>query len=255
MSTVHRSRRALGLLVALVLVAALAVAAAVPAFAASIPEIEGPITDETGLLDDGRDEIEAAIEELLQDHDVQLFVAFVPTTDELTAQAFAEGVAVGNSLGGNDALLLVATEDRTYYTWAGPGLEDQITPDEVNDINASALEPNLREGDFPGAVVAVAEALGPAADSPAGDGEEPAPGEVPAPGEQFEPPATGGGLNLFPILLLLGGIGLVVWWFRQRRAAGPRASATATTAPGKSPARRFGSRALALMSLTSSAVI
>ena len=54
-------------------------------------------------------------------------------------------------------LLLVATEDRTYYTWAGPGLEDQITPDDVNDINASALEPNLRDGDFPGAVVSVAE--------------------------------------------------------------------------------------------------
>ena len=216
MSTVHRSRRALPLLVALVVATAIAV---VPAFAASIPEIQGPITDETGLLDDGRAEIEAAIDELLAEHDVQLFVAFVPTTGELTAQDYAEGVAVGNSLGGNDALLLVASEDRTYYTWAGPGLEDVITADEVNDINASALEPQLREGDFPGAVVAVAEALGPAADSPAG-GEEPAPGQVPAPGEPFEPPASGGGLNLFPILLLLGGIGLVVWWFRQRRAAG-----------------------------------
>ncbi len=89
----------------------------VPTAAATIPEIRGPVTDETGVLAGDEAEIEQAIEELLQRQRVQLWVVFVPTTDDLSAQEFAAGVAAGNSLGVNDALLLVAIEDRTVFVF------------------------------------------------------------------------------------------------------------------------------------------
>ncbi len=209
---VQLSRPLLAALIALVVLVQ-------PAAAATIPEIQGPITDETGVLEGGEDEIEQAIEELLETRNVQLWVVFVPTTDELPAQQFAEGIAAGNSLGGNDALLLVAIEDRTYYLWRSRDLES-ISQDESDAIVVDALEPRLRDGDFPGAVVATAEALGEATAS----GDEPATGEQPN-GGGFEQPSAGGGGGgiLLPLVLIVGGIGLIGWWVVRRRAAGREA--------------------------------
>jgi len=190
------------------------------ALGATIPEIDGPITDQTGVLDGGEAEIEQAIEELLETDGVQLFVVFVNSTDGVPAQRFADGIAAGNSLGGDDALLFVALDDRTDRLWVSNALPE-ISQAEIDEIVVDELEPRLRDGDFTGAVVATAEALGTAARP-----QEPEPtvdpGRTPATGGAFEQPSgsDGGSGLLLPAVLLIGGGGAMAWWLMRRRAAG-----------------------------------
>ncbi|CAN5537680.1 TPM domain-containing protein [soil metagenome] len=197
------------------------------ALADHVPSLSGQITDETGLLDDDRDRIETALQDLEATGNVQLFVLFIESTDGLTARDFAEDVAVENSLGGNDALVFVAIEDRIYSYTLSRGVE--LTTDRMEDILVDELEPRLADGDFGGAVVAVADAMQ-AALEPVVPGATPAaePGTTPAtepgttPGQGAGPvTGTGGGLPLIPILavlaIALGGY-LLYRRFREGRA-------------------------------------
>ena len=109
----------------------------------------------------------AALEQLRGDTGVQLFVAYVDTTGGEDVNAFTEATAVASSLGGNDALILVAIDDRTYSMWVGPSL-DEITDDEIDAILTEALEPALVDGDFAGAMVSAAAATGLAVRTDAG---------------------------------------------------------------------------------------
>ena len=76
---------------------------------------------------------QAALDQLRDDHDVQLFVAYVDTTGGENVNDFTAATAAASSLGGNDALILVAIEDRTDSMWVGDSL-DEITDDEIDDI-------------------------------------------------------------------------------------------------------------------------
>ena len=189
------------------------------ALAVDPPRLDGAITDQVGALDGATDEITQAFEALLDDHGVQLFVLFVDSTDDLTVTEFVDETARINSLGADDALLLVALEDRTDAIWVSDSLP--ITDDELNDVIAGTLEPGLREGDFPAAVIATAEALGAAVD-PA-----PQPTFVKPtvdPSATFDPtfPPDGGGttggglLGLVAIVLLGLGIVTVLVWGASR---------------------------------------
>ncbi len=224
-----QSRSVLRLSLAGAWLLALAMAGAMPAAAqdGSIPTIDETVTDLTGELAADRAEAEAAIEDLRERENVQLFALFVDTTDDLTITEFVEAAAEENSLGGNDALLAVALEDRTDALWVGSSL-DEVTSDEIDAILVETVEPRLADGDYAGSIVAGASALG-IANSTSGTGPvtgvdpgqpDPEPGTVgePEPGSVGEP--AGGTINLIPIIavvLLLGG-GLIAWnAFSSRR--------------------------------------
>jgi uncharacterized membrane protein YgcG len=206
--------RRLALAVALLLVTLVTAPAA---YAADIPRLEGPVTDTTGVLDGSIDEIEAALDDLLDDHGVQLFVAFVDTTDELTATGFVDETARVNSLGANDALLVVALDDRTDAIWLADGL-GEITDAEVDRIIADVLEPGLADGAFGAAVVATARALGDAA-APFTPTALPTAAPTTPPGDGGT--TGGGGIGLGTILaliaLVVGGV-LVVRWLIVRQS-------------------------------------
>ncbi|HEX7223834.1 MAG TPA: TPM domain-containing protein, partial [Candidatus Limnocylindrales bacterium] len=110
-------RRRAGWIVAILMTLAAAMSTAQPAVAAEIPSLDGPVTDRTGVLDGRVGEIETAIEDLLDEANVQLWVLFVPTTEDLNATDYATEAAAANSLGANDALLVVAIDDRTDAIW------------------------------------------------------------------------------------------------------------------------------------------
>ncbi|NJD29559.1 MAG: TPM domain-containing protein, partial [Chloroflexi bacterium] len=174
------------------------------------------VTDQTGVLDDGRGEIENALDDLLTEHDVQLFVLFVESTDELSITEFADQTATRNSLGVNDALLVVALDDRTDAIWISDGLEDDLTDPELDAVIGRTLEPRLADGDFVGAVVATAGALGEAAAAVAPTPGAPTPGPGPT-----APPVDGGGGPLdvggFLGIVLLGlGIVILLVWLTGR---------------------------------------
>jgi hypothetical protein len=136
----------------------------------------------------------------------------------MTATEFADETARVNSLGGDDALLLVAVDDRTDAIWVSNALP--ITDAEINDVIVGALEPGLRSGDFPAAVVATAEALGAAASGvPVEPGPTDSPnkteGPVVVPPDGNPPSGPANGLGLLGlvglVLLALGVVSVVVW--------------------------------------------
>ncbi|MGZ9277193.1 MAG: TPM domain-containing protein, partial [Candidatus Limnocylindrales bacterium] len=149
-------RRRIAIVVALV--GALALAA--PGVRAEeVLRLDGPVTDPGGVLDGRSTDVAGAIESTLDTHGVQVFVLFVGSTEDLSAGDYAAQTAETNSLGVDDALLLVAVDDRTDYIWVSDSL-DEITDDELDAILVDTLEPSLRDGDFAGGAIAAVEALG-----------------------------------------------------------------------------------------------
>ena len=196
-------------MVLLVMAALLYVSAAVSGVrAASIPTLKGEVTDEAGVVAGREAEIRDAVAQVLRDHHVQLFVLFVPTTSGLPAPDFASETAHGNSLGADDALLLVAVDDHTDAIWVADGLTD-ITDAEIDSIISNDLEPGLRAGDFAGAAVAVAKALGDAVETPAA---EPGGGVTDPGGGVTEPVGTPGpAIDLtWPLAVLVIGAGVLL---------------------------------------------
>ncbi|HEX5588924.1 MAG TPA: TPM domain-containing protein, partial [Candidatus Limnocylindrales bacterium] len=160
-----------------------------------------------------------ALEDLLDSHDVQLFVLFVDSTDELSATEFADATATENSLGANDALLLVAVEDRTDAIWVSDRVDDEVTDPEIDSIISGVLEPALRDGDFAGAAIATAIALGEASAPVPVQTPGPTPGATVRP---TDPADGGGGIDLGVILgglLVAGGVIVVAAWLFSRVGA------------------------------------
>lgn len=238
------------------LVAALLLLVAVPALARAeeILRLEGPVTDSAGVLTGRVAEIETAVDRTLDDHGVQVFVLYVRTTGDRQMADYATETAATNSLGVDDALLVVAMDDRTDYIWVADSL-DEITDDELDGILTGDLEPRLRDGDPAGAAIAAVEALGEAADSPAPTDGPIVPGPVVTPSPSPTPggDAGRGGIGLgtiLAILFLLTGAGFLLYrWWQSRRPA-PATSGAAAVAPADLSGPELRQRANALLIAT-----
>eukprot|EP01133_Synstelium_polycarpum_P028377 gene28378-34421_t len=128
------------------------------------------ITDTSGVLDSGqRSDIQAAIDQLGEDHQIDLWVAFVPDFNNLGGQAWAQQTATKSTLSTKSVLLAVATAERAYYLDV-PAELSNITDSDIESINTDAVEPALAEDDWTGAAIAAAGALGDANNTSGGMG-------------------------------------------------------------------------------------
>ena len=125
--------------------------------------LESQIVDRAGALSGREAEVRAAIDDLRDAEQVELWVVYVDTFSGLDAAEWAMETADKSDLGLNDALLAVAVEDRNYYY-----VVDQDFPlsdDEMNDVMVRSVEPALHDADWAGAAVGaatgIAEALSP----------------------------------------------------------------------------------------------
>lgn len=205
--------------------ALLAVSASTPALAQSVPRLTSQLTDLSGVVDGRATEIEAALDTLLGARGVQLFVAFVPTTGADVPQAFAKATFEQNGLGGNDLLLLVATDDHRYAWWES-GAVPSLTSNEIDQLLSRTLDPRFRANDYPGGIVDFANSLAAAL---GGSGAVTGPTLVPAtpvPGGAVTEPARDAGpwpALLVGVVLLVAGFTLLWAWWRQRRLGRLRA--------------------------------
>jgi hypothetical protein len=118
-----------------------------------------PVVDTVGALDGQTAEVERAIGEAADRSGRQLFVAYVDTfTNPEAADQWAADTAIANNLGDEDYLLAVAVEGRAHYLSAAD--QASLSDDEVQRIALEVVEPELRDGDWAGAAIAAADAIG-----------------------------------------------------------------------------------------------
>ncbi|MDQ0895510.1 TPM domain-containing protein [Agromyces ramosus] len=148
--------------IVLALLAGVVIVAATPALAwAEDPVSFGssPVVDTVGALGGSLDDVERAIDEAADASGRQLFVAYVDEfTNPAAADAWADETAIANNLGAEDYLLAVAIDGRAYYLSADAGAS--LSDEELNRISLEVIEPELRDGDWAGAAIAGAEAIG-----------------------------------------------------------------------------------------------
>jgi len=210
----------------IVLVLVLMLAVAPVARAAAPTRLETQVTDQSGVLDAaGVASVSSALDALLHDHDVQLFVAFVDTTDGLTATEFADETAKESSLGGNDALLLVAIKDRSDAIWVSDALAPRLTDTELNSVISDTLGPGLRSGDFAKATVETADAIGQAAAADGGGTGGGGTGGGGGGGTDIPgvPESNGSAIvtvlaTALGVVLVALGLGVLALWLLRRRA-------------------------------------
>lgn len=205
MSPTPLYRRALISAALIALVATALAGTPSPTAAQDVPRLEEAITDLAGVLSDSqRQTAEAAIDELQRAGEAQLFALLIDTSGELTAPEYADEVAAANGLGGNDALVVLAIDDRRYAVWVSDGLA--LSDAEIDRVGV-AMEDHLRAEGWGEAIAEAARTLG----EVVGEDEAPAGG------------AGTGGLGFFggilAIALIGGGLWLIWRWWQTRRAA------------------------------------
>ena len=206
-----RLRLIFGPLLAALLVASIATSTA----GQDLPKLSVRVTDQVGLLSSSDTATaQDGIDRLERDHNVQLWALFVKSTGSTTAPDYATEVANANGLGGNDALLVVATEDHRDGLWVGP-LLDPVSTNQLSAVLSGAVEPQLRNQAWGQAVADGAKALGQAYDSATGAGGAGGNGGTTGP---TAPPNLGWLGWLVPLLLVLAGFGIMAGWFTRWRA-------------------------------------
>lgn len=178
----------------------------------------GYVTDEVGALDGDAARVEAALEQLNEDHNVQLFVVFVDSFDGMDSQEWTETTFDENGLGLNDILLAVAVEDRQYWVAVESGFP---LPDaEMDDVAVNSIEPELQNDNWAEAVIAGAEGYGDALGASGGSSGGATSGSL-------------AGLSFLgcclPLILLLAGGGLIAFFVSRRRRSGAAPGAAAPT--------------------------
>jgi uncharacterized membrane protein YgcG len=177
-----------------------------PGIAQELPQLAEQITDEAGLLVGREDEVQEALSATRDQ--VQLFVLTIDTTGASPVTDFADEVAASSSLGGDDALLIIAIDDQSYALWASDDLET-VSDAELATISRDVVEPQLADGAFAEAVIDAASALADAAQS-----------EVAEPSDASEPDGDGLSSWFLPVVLLVpivGFGGLALFAFVKER--------------------------------------
>ncbi len=189
---------------------ALLLALAQPALGQDLPQLRDRVTDLAGVLGSSdRLAAQNGIDQLDSGHDIQLWALFVDSTGGQAITDYASAVFDANGLGGNDALLVVATGDRRDALWVGPLVP--VTDTQIDGILAGDVEPNLRDaangkaGAWGQAVADGARGLGDAGGTNGGG----------ANGGSTGSSADFGWLAWFlPLLLIVAGLVIVAFWLR-----------------------------------------
>ncbi|WP_454050959.1 TPM domain-containing protein [Cellulomonas sp. Marseille-Q8402] len=169
------SLRGLPLLVPLLLGAPLLAGAAPAPQALPATVLSSEITDEVGALGGQESTAQAALDQLAEETDYQLYVVYVADFDGQTPEAWTTAARTSSGLGDSDLTLAVATEARQYYL--APGSVPGLTSDQLDDV-AADVEDQLRDSDWAGAAVTAADGVREAATGTGSGGSSSSGGSV-----------------------------------------------------------------------------
>ena len=113
-----------------------------------------PVVDNAQVVDaQTRQRLETIWTNLKQRADIEFAVVTVPTTDDLDIFDYSLAVARGWGIGAKDGdkaglLLVVAIQDRKYYTQISRHLEGDLTDGMAGQIQRERLVPAFRQGNY-----------------------------------------------------------------------------------------------------------
>jgi uncharacterized protein len=119
-----------------------------------LPTPTAPVNDYAGAIDDATEAtINQKLIEFQRSSGVELAVAVVKTTGERPIFDYSLAVARGWGVGskGDDnpsALLLVAIDDRKYFTQVSKDLEDELPDGLVGSLQKQYLVPEFKQGNY-----------------------------------------------------------------------------------------------------------
>jgi hypothetical protein len=187
--------RVVSLLAAILTAATLVAPAAVAEPPFRLPDY---VTDNAGALGDGQlASVQQAVDTLYSDRHIRLWVVYVDSFAPKTAMAWTEETRLTSDLGDRDAILAVATKQRSY-AFLVPSAAAGGDSAGVDSLRRDKIEPALHDNDWAGAAIAAANGL-----AALGAG------------------SSSGGFSLVPLLIIVAVIVLVVvlllLWSRRRK--------------------------------------
>jgi uncharacterized membrane protein YgcG len=220
-----------------------------PAHAEEPFRLAEQIVDDVGALQGREAQVEAALQRLHADDAVDLWVVYVASFSGMNAQDWADQTAYASSLGLNDVLLAVATDDRAYAYSVDQAFP--LSDSQLADVASVSIEPALSDNDWAGAAIGAAHGIGEALSEQGMSPSEIQPGE---------PSPAGSGTSW--IVWLLVGVVLVIGLVlvARRRATDRVRTQPSGTSPGSQDeydgmsAERLRRRAVAQLVATDDAV-
>ena len=163
------------------------------------------VTDNSGVLNDRqRADVQKAVDQLYSQRRVRLWVVFVDSFSPQGAVGWAQQTRTVSDLSTDDAILAVATGQRSY-AFLVPSVAAGGSSTKVDNIRRDRIEPALKNNDWVGAATAAATGLGALGSSASGSRS-----------------GSGGSDSMVPLLVMAGTgllvIGGLVVWSRRRRA-------------------------------------
>ena len=164
------------------------------------------VTDNAGVLNDKQlADVQKSVDQLYRDRHVRLWVVFVDSFAPQGAVGWAQQTQKISDLGSEDAILAVATGQRSYAFLVSPQAAGGSST-KIDAIRRDRIEPALRNKDWAGAATSAASGL-----SGIGKG-----GGGPSSGS-----GSGGSVSMLPLVAIAGvgllGIGGMMLWSKRRR--------------------------------------
>lgn len=130
-----------------------------PAAAQPPSKLTDHVTDTTGVLtDSGRAAVSEAIDRLYRDRHIQLWVVYTDNFSRFKPDNWADRTRSASGLGGQDALLAIATNTKAYSFTVPPQVQGP-TAAGLDSLRRNQIEPMLGAKDWSGAAVAAADGL------------------------------------------------------------------------------------------------
>ncbi|WP_267243209.1 TPM domain-containing protein [Streptomyces sp. PR69] len=185
------------------------------------------ITDRVDALGDRGPEVAAALDQLLDERRLTLFVVYVRDFSGRSGQDWANRTAELSGLGQRDVLLAVATADRRHGSWADA--DSPLTAAQLAQVGRTAIDPALRQNDWAGAAVGATDGYAAALSGEPVTAPAITPGEPDPGGGAGEGTAgTGAGDLVLPIAVIGSAAAVAAYAVARRR----RRIATRTTPQG-----------------------
>ena len=135
-----------------------------PALAVDFPPLSGRVVDQADLLNPQQEqELTQRLDALQRATSRQLVVATVPSLQNLTIEDYGYQLGrawgIGQRNANNGIILLVAPTERKVRIEVGYGLEGIVTDALSSQIVNQQMLPRFRDNDYPGGIMAGADAL------------------------------------------------------------------------------------------------